>query len=314
MTGPRPLLALLGAVAALAACAGEPTSPSAARAESITAATILARIAALADDSMLGRATPSPQLDGAALYAARALAAFGLEPAFGAGYLQTWSERGFTSPNAAAVLPGADAQLRAEVVVFVAHLDHIGTATSGQGCAADGADSICNGADDDASGSAAVLELARAYAGLAPRPRRSMLFLLVSGEERGLLGSTWYVANPAVPIARTVAAVALDMISRNAPDSVRLRAVAVTALDTLGLAVAASHPELRLRPVIEYGGGSDHVPFAEAGVPSVALFTGLHADYHRASDAVDRVDADKAARVARLAFYLGLELANRAGS
>jgi len=308
----RPLLALLGAaVATLPACARDSTSPSAARAATITATTMRTRIGALAHDSMRGRATPSLELDKAAAYAAAEFASFGLEPGFGSSFLQAWSERGLSASNVAARLAGADARLDSQVVVFVAHMDHIGTATSGEGCVASGADSVCNGADDDASGASAVIELARTFAGLTPRPRRSLLFLLVSGEEEGLLGSGYYVAHPAVPLSRTAAAVALDMISRNAPDSVYVVGLSASTLDTLAIGAALAHPDLGLHGSFLTGGGSDHASFSTSGVPAVCLFTGLHADYHRPSDTVDRIDADKAARVARLAFYLGLELADR---
>ena len=313
MTGRRFPVALAGAAAAagLLGCAGrEPTSPVT-QAQSITASRLQRRVADIADDSMLGRATPSPALDRLAAYAVAQFQASGLRPGAGAGFIQTWSAPRGPAPNVAGVLEGSDASLAGEYVVFVAHMDHIGTPGSAEGCAAVGADSICNGADDNASGTAAVIELARAFAGLEPRPRRSLLFLLVSGEELGLLGSQYYVAHPAVPVARMVAAVALDMISRNAPDSVLALRLAAGSLDTLATAVAAAHPELGLRLHVATGGGSDHVSFAQSGVPAVALFAGLHADYHRPTDSADRIDAGKAAHIARLAFYLGLELANR---
>jgi hypothetical protein len=315
MTGRRFALALTGAAAAagLLGCAGrEPTSPALTQAQSITAARMQRRVADIADDSMLGRATPSPALDRMAAYAVAQFQAFGLGPGPGTGFIQTWSAAGGPAPNVVGVLEGSAASLAGEYVVFVAHMDHIGTPGSAEGCAAVGSDSICNGADDNGSGTAAVIELARAFAGLSPRPRRSLLFLLVSGEEEGLLGSRYYVAHPAVPIARTVAAVALDMISRNPPDSVLALRLAAGSMDTIATVVAAAHPELGLRLHVATGGGSDHASFAQAGVPSLALFAGLHADYHRPSDAPDRIDADKAARIARLAFYLGLELANQA--
>src|SRR5205814_5245044 len=118
-------------------------------------------------------------------------------------------------PNIVGILPGSDPHLAREYVVVVAHLDHLGTA--GRGCQAVGADSICNGADDNASGSAGLLALAEAVAS-GPRPLRSMLFLSVSGEERGLLGSRYFAAPATVPGERIVGLVDLDMISRNAPD------------------------------------------------------------------------------------------------
>jgi hypothetical protein len=155
----------------------------------ITAASIRERIGVIAADSLLGRATPSPGLDRAAAYAVAAFQDFGLAPGPSAGFLQTWSAPGGPAPNVIGVLAGSDPRLRDEYVLFVAHLDHIGVPGSGEGCVAIGADSICNGADDNGSGTAAVIELARAFAGLQRRPSRSMIFLLVWGEELGMRGA-----------------------------------------------------------------------------------------------------------------------------
>jgi Peptidase family M28 len=298
----------------LAASCGEHrvTDAAVAAAETITAAAIRSHVATLADDSMRGRPTPSAALDLAAVYAVTTFRGAGLGPAFDSGFVQTWNTGTGTAPNVVGVLPGSDPALRSEYVLFVAHLDHIGTVADGLGCHADGADSLCNGADDNASGSAAVLELARVFGELSPAPRRSILFLLVSGEEEGLVGSSYYVAHPAVPLARTVAALNLDMISRNASDSLLVIGTELSSLGPLAAATAQAHPELHLRPagVPWPYGGSDHIPFGSAGVPTLAFFTGLHADYHRASDETGRIDADKEARVVRLAFYLGLAIAN----
>jgi len=305
---------LVATLALQAAGCGEHrvTDPAVAQAETITAAAIRSRVAALADDSMRGRPTPSAALDVAAAYAAASFQQAGLGPGFTSGFLQTWDAAGGAAPNVVGILPGSDPVLRSEYVLFVAHLDHVGTVTDGLGCHADGADSLCNGADDNASGAAAVIELARALAGLSPAPRRSILFLLVSGEEEGLLGSSYYVAHPAEPLAATVAAVNLDMISRNAADSILVIGMGLSSLGASVADAAEAHRELGILPVAvgwPYG-GSDHIPFGDAGVPTLAFFAGLHPDYHRGGDEVDRIDADKEARVVRLAFYAGLAVAN----
>lgn len=310
----RSCLSFAAAAGVLSCADRSATAPAGTGAESITAATMRRQVAAIAADSTRGRVTPSVQLDRVAAWAVAQFRADGLEPGDTAGYLQTWSAPGGSAPNAVAVLPGRDSVLAGEYVLFVAHMDHLGTVSTGAGCRLGGdlADSVCNGADDNASGTAAVLELAHAYGSLATRPRRSLVFLLVSGEEEGLLGSLHYVAHPAVPLAQTVAAVNLDMISRNAPDSLLVIGMAESSLGTLLGAVMAAHPELGLRPtgVPWPYGGSDHIPFGNAGVPTVFFFAGLHDDYHRPSDEAGSIDADKAARVARLAFYLGLAVAD----
>jgi hypothetical protein len=306
-------LGVVWCAVALAGCAERhPADPILVQARTITAAAIRGRIAAIADDSMRGRPTPGPELDRAAAYAVQTFSSLGLGPGPGTGFIQLWSAPGGPAPNAVAVLDGVDPLLRNEYVLFVAHLDHIGTARESLGCAAADADSICNGADDNGSGVAAVLELARAYGGLRDRPRRSMIFLLVSGEEEGLLGSRQFVAHPAVPVALIVAAINFDMIGRNARDSILVIGADRSSLGALLTEVGLAHPELEMHPApIAWMGGSDHVPFDSAGVPTLFFFAGLHPDFHRPSDAVELIDADKEARVVRLAFYLGLEIANR---
>ena len=207
------------------------------------------------------------------------------------------------APNVVAVLPGRDPLLRDEYVVVSAHMDHVGEA---RGLA----DSVFNGADDNASGTAALLEIARALAGLPPaaRPRRSVLFLAVSGEEHGLLGSGWFVEHPTIPLARVVANVNLDMIGRNAPDSVVGVGLELSTLGSDARAAASGPHGLALvpdpHPDENHFRCSDQYSFARVGIPGVMLSSGPHEDYHRASDEASRLDAEKAARVARLALDL----------
>jgi hypothetical protein len=215
-------------------------------------------------------------------------------------------------PNVVAVLPGSDPELRNTYVVLSAHMDHIGVGRpDARG------DSINNGADDDASGTSAVLEVAEALAALPKAPARSIVFLTVSGEEKGLLGSRYFVEHPVVPLASMVANINIDMIGRNAPDSVVAIGQDYSSLGPLAQEVIRSHPELGLTvardiwPQERFFFRSDHYNFARKEVPAIFFFAGVHADYHRPSDEVEKIDADKAARVARLAYYLALEIANR---
>lgn len=216
-------------------------------------------------------------------------------------------------PNVAAMLPGRDPTLRDEYVVLSAHFDHVGV-----GAPDAAGDSIYNGADDNASGTAALLEVARAMAALpeALRPRRSVIFLAVSGEEKGLLGSRYYADNPTVPIDRIVANINLDMISRNAPDEIIAIGPEYTDLGAVAERIARENPALGLRVVPDEMPEemlffrSDHVSFVRHDIPAIFFFAGLHADYHRPSDTLDRVDADKAARVARLVFRMAHEVAD----
>ena len=273
-------------------------------------------IGVLADDSMRGRATPSPQLELAAQYVEGVFRRAGLTPAGDSGgYVQRFPIVGpgaasGTAPNVVGLLRGQDPRLAGEYTVVVAHLDHLGV-----GRAVDG-DSIRNGADDNASGTAGVLALAEAFGGTTPRPRRSILFLVVSGEERGLIGSRWYVEHPTVPIDSLAALVNLDMISRNRPDSVYLNGWGKSEVSDLVRRLAAEHGELGLsvgpdeedRPVTP--ADSDHWPFQHRGVPYIFFYSGEHPDYHRVGDEPRRADGDKASRVTRLTYYTLLELAN----
>jgi len=213
-------------------------------------------------------------------------------------------------PNVVAMLPGSDPALRNTYVVFSAHIDHTGI------CAPGTADPICNGADDDASGTAAIMELAEAFATLPVAPKRSLIFLGVSGEEKGLLGSSYYADNPTVPIDSIVANVNIDMIGRNNPDSVVVIGKTYSTLGPLLEQVNSQHPELRMTtsddlwPDQRFFFRSDHFNFARREVPAIFFFTGVHEDYHRPSDTVDKIDLDKITRITRLIFHYANAIAN----
>jgi len=296
-----------------------PTPPSVRAAEStIRAVDLRQRIAIIADDSMVGRATPSRGLDLTARYVAREFESFGLDPAVDGGYIQTYEpggEAGAAAPNVIGILRGADPALRDTYVVFSAHMDHLGIGRRDAS-----GDSIYNGADDDASGTAAVIEIAEAFAGLDSRPARSIVFLTVSGEERGLWGSAAFVAAGPIPVRSMVADVNIDMIGRNAPDTIVAIGIRYSDMGRRILDIAREPPALGLAvvddqwPAERFFFRSDHYNFASAGVPALFLFAGTHPDYHMPSDEVERIDADKVARVARLAFRLGLDIATDAAA
>lgn len=217
-----------------------------------------------------------------------------------------------SAPNVVGILEGSDPELRNEYIVFSAHMDHIGVGEpNAQG------DSIYNGADDDASGTTAVLELAEAYAQLSSRPRRSMIFLLVSGEEKGLWGSAYYADNASVSTDRMVANLNADMVGRNWSDTIVAIGKEHSDLGETLNEVNAAHPELNMTAIDDlwpderFYYRSDHFNFARRGVPILFFFNGTHEDYHGLDDEVDRIDADKASRITRLMFFLGYEVANR---
>jgi peptidase M28-like protein len=226
-----------------------------------------------------------------------------------------------TAPNVVGVLEGSDPQLKREHIVFSAHMDHVGVAgpRGSGGCRAQGADSICNGADDDGSGTVAVLELAEAFTRLTPRPKRSMVFLTVSGEEKGLWGSAYFGEHPTVPMSDIVADFNIDMIGRNWRDTIVAIGKEHSDLGATLNRVAAAHPELNMVPIDDiwpqenFYFRSDHYNFARKGVPVLFFFSGTHRDYHEPGDSPDKIDAEKESRVAQLIFYLGLEVANAPG-
>ena len=227
------------------------------------------------------------------------------------GLPQEELDRGM-APNVIAVLPGSDPRLRNEYVVVSAHMDHVGVGEPVNG------DSIYNGADDDASGTTALLEVAQALSMMRDRPKRSIVFVHVSGEEKGLLGSEWFSDHPTLPLAQMVANVNVDMIGRNHPDTVVVIGKDYSTLGRTTDRIGAAHPELRLAladdkwPEERFFFRSDHFNFARKEIPSIFFFSGPHEDYHRPSDHVEKIDVDKAARISRIVFYLVNDIANAA--
>ena len=214
-----------------------------------------------------------------------------------------------SAPNVLAVLPGADSSAAAQYVALAAHIDALGVGKK------IGGDSIYNGADDDASGTAAVLEVAEALAH-GPPPRRSVLFALFSGTERGFWGSEYYVSRPTVPLAHLVAFLNVESISRNMPDSVAVLGKARSWLGAAADSAAARHPELGITAVDDpwprqgYFEQSDQLLFVQHGVPSLFFFNGVHGALHAPWDDIRVVNAESAARITRYLSELVRELAN----
>ena len=274
----------------------------------------------LADDALQGRATGTPGNDSAAAFAARRYASLGLR-AVSPGYLQPFNARSamtahaggpgeLRTQNVVAMLPGSDAALRNQVIVVGAHIDHLGRSTSGA-LDPDAKDAIRNGADDNASGTAAVLELARL---LAARPtRRSVLFVNFSGEELGLLGSQYFVEHAPLPVDSMIAMLNFDMIGRLRGDSLVVYGVATAAEMRTLLDSANAGIGLTVRGVGDGFGPSDHSSFFAKNIPVLHFFTNLHDDYHRATDDIERINAAGAARVVALAEQVIRQIDNRPG-
>lgn len=220
-----------------------------------------------------------------------------------------------TAPNTIGMIEGSDPVLKREYVVYSAHMDHVGMSAA-TGCQPKGGDTICNGADDDGSGTVGVIELAEAYSKRGARPKRSVIFMTVSGEEKGLWGSQYFSEHPTVPLEQIVADVNIDMIGRNWPDTIVAIGKEHSDLGATLERVVSGHPELRMAaiddkwPEENFYFRSDHFNFASKGVPILFFFNGVHADYHQVSDSPDKIDAEKLSRIAQLVFYLGQEIAN----
>ena len=219
--------------------------------------------------------------------------------------------------NVLGYIEGTD--LKEEIVVVTAHYDHLGI---------DG-NVVFNGADDDGSGTVAVIELAQAFA-KAKREghgaRRSMLFMTVSGEEKGLLGSAYYTEHPEFPLKNTVCDLNMDMIGRldakheGNPDYVYL--IGSDKLSSQLHSISESCNKLYSGLELDYTFNdekdrnrfyyrSDHYNFAKHGVPVIFYFNGVHADYHKETDEVEKIDFNKMEKIARLVFFTAWEIANR---
>lgn len=218
-----------------------------------------------------------------------------------------------TPPNVVGIVRGSDPVLRDQYIVYSAHFDHVGI-----GLPDESGDSIYNGADDDASGTSVLLETAAAFAALDVAPARSVIFLAVSGEEKGLLGSKYFSENPTVPIEGIIMNINMDMVGRNHPDTVVGVGRQYTNLGALADRIVEEHPDLGFiviedpKPEEKAFFRSDHLHFVNKDIPAIFFTSWDHEDYHKPSDEVELIDADKAARLARLVFYLGARVAGGA--
>ncbi len=293
----------------------------------------------LADDAREGRETGTPGNDSSAAYLARRYARIGVaSPLPGAdmaackrdvaaaacvdGYLQHFPVRTAAdahsgrparpSQNVVAVVPGSDPALRGQVLVIGAHFDHLGRSTDGA-LDPQAGDAIRNGADDNASGTAAVLELARRF---AARPaRRTVLLVNFTAEEQGLLGSSYFADNSPVALDSVQAMMNIDMVGRLRNDRLIVYGIGTaTALkDVLQTANKSANgdPALDLSLVPDGYGPSDHSSFYAKNIPVLHFFTDVHDDYHRATDDVALVNFDGLVRVVDYAERVARDLADR---
>jgi Zn-dependent M28 family amino/carboxypeptidase len=214
-------------------------------------------------------------------------------------------ETSATVSNVIARYPGQDEALSGEAVIVGAHLDHVGVDDRGR---------VYRGADDNAGGVAALLEVAEAFGASKPMVRRSVLFIAFTGEEKGLLGAYAYVKEPAVPMDKTYAMINMDIISRGRKTAIEATFPNESSVleRLMGQAVKLSGCRLKVgNGGKEFFQRSDQFAFHKAGVPSVFFNEGAtNEDYHLWSDTPDKVLDDKVARVARLSFALAYLTAN----
>ena len=223
--------------------------------------------------------------------------------------------------NVVGLLEGSDPVMKKDVVIFSAHFDHLGTGFGG---------AIYHGADDNGSGTAMVMDLARAFEKNPVKPKCSLLFLAVSGEEKGLLGSAYYTSHPVVPLEQTMADFNTDMIGRM--DSVHQASGAgpyvyligsdkiSTVLDSILRVANRESNNIEFDYTYDndsdfhqYYRRSDHYNFAKHGVPIAFFFTGEHADYHRPTDTIDKILFDRIVKIGQVVYYAGWKTANLHG-
>jgi hypothetical protein len=213
--------------------------------------------------------------------------------------------------NVVGLLPGRDPAVADEVVVVGAHYDHVGLGLFGSTGGAAAAGQVHNGADDNGSGTVALMELAEWFASGVNRPRRSVLFVAFTGEERGLLGSRHFVDHPTVALGDVVAMVNLDMVGRSRDGQLEVGGVGTAeGLQDL-VAKANERHGLRIQWDPQGEAPSDSMSFFLKGLPVLFFFTGLHEDYHKPTDDVERINFADMARVCRLCGDVTREIAER---
>jgi hypothetical protein len=327
----RLILSSAAASLLLAGCAANETAvaPAAPQTPAFQAQ-LLEDVRILASDEMQGRDTGSAGGEAARDYIVGRLEALGVQAPL-MGRLQPWEMTGRTREgskvwngvNVLGQIPGTRASHR--YIVITAHYDHVGVDENLTG------DKIFNGANDDGSGTVAVIEMAEAFAQAKKEgkgPRRSVLFMTVTGEEKGLLGSEYYSENPVFPLANTVANINIDMIGRmdftyeKTKDSNYIYVIGSDKLSSelhqINEAVNEKYTQLKLDYTYNdendpnrFYYRSDHYNFAKHRIPIIFFFNGVHADYHKPSDEVDKIIFESAEKVTRLAFHTAWELANR---
>ncbi|MEX0678382.1 MAG: M20/M25/M40 family metallo-hydrolase [Pirellulales bacterium] len=286
-----------------ASLAVEASARSAALA-SITTEEVAGHVNVLADDTFEGREAGSRGNRAAGVYIVDRLKKFGLH---GGGPKGSFYQTGGGLNNILALVEGRDATLTDQVILFGAHYDHVGYGSYRNSYGPIGR--IHNGADDNASGVAGLLEVAEAVSRLLDKPRRSILFAFWDAEEKGLLGSKFWIEHPTVPLDRVRVAINVDMIGRLSNSRVEVFGIRTTP-GLRRLVSRQNDAALRLDFNWDVRPDSDHYTFFSHSVPFLMLHTGLHGDYHRPSDDAEKINGDGLKQVAQLMFCVLVELAD----
>ncbi|MCM4159800.1 M20/M25/M40 family metallo-hydrolase [Antarcticibacterium flavum] len=296
-------------------------------ANTITAQELKDHLYTFASDEFEGRDTGEPGQKLAAEYLVNEYKKLNIpSPAGVANYFQPVPSSAFRrgnvkdSENVLAFIEGSEKP--EEILVISSHYDHVGMDKDGN---------VYNGADDDGSGTVAILEIAEAFMQAKAdgyHPKRSILLLNVTGEEKGLIGSKWYTDNPVFPLANTVANLNIDMIGRighgkeDAGDYVYLIGSDKLSTELHELSEEANRKYINMELDYTYNDEndpnrfyyrSDHYNFAKNNIPIIFYFNGVHDDYHKITDTPDKIEYDLLAKRAQLVFLTAWEIANREG-
>ena len=289
--------------------------------DKVESANLKRMVAYLASDELKGRNTPSPGLDMAADFIAAEFKKVGVKPGNGESYFQEteWTlgaAAGQKVRNVIGIIPGTDPILSKQYVVVSGHYDHLGERKLTELNAKD--DRIYNGANDDGSGTAGVMEIGRALA--EEKPKRTIVLITWYGEEKGLVGSNYYVTHPVFPLKDTVANINLEQIGRTDDlEGPRVNAGSLTGFNfsSIGTTFAAvgkrMGTEVSGHPTssASFFGRSDNVSFARFGIPAHTLCTAfVYPDYHKVSDHFDKLDYENMAKIVKLSAATTLEIAN----
>jgi hypothetical protein len=220
------------------------------------------------------------------------------------------AKKNVTAYNVIGILPGTDPQLKSEAIIIGAHYDHLGH--GGAGSLAANSTDIHHGADDNASGTSAVLELARQFAA-EKKNKRTLIFMAFGGEEEGLLGSKYYVNNPVWPLEKTVAMINMDMVGRLNENKLTVGGIGTASewkelidsrnrVEVPVIKVVALQPLFTLQLNEDGFGPSDHSSFYGKKIPVLFFFTGTHTDYHKPTDTFDKINYDG---LWRITYYVG---------